>query len=472
MKKNIFAAALLMAAGCMFTSALYAEVTIGASVDMAIIPFQLILNEDTEPSYFGGPEKESVIMGAGAGRNLSGQGARARIDVRASHDGIIGMRMRLQARTDGVAIEDYLQAWWRPFPWIQIDGGRFFNDRLRGEINDLDERMNAYTVRMYDADGIFTRFRTHWNGQSGLMLSFSPPVMENLWVGAMLYDLMPFTAASAPGTYYNANPDLITRNDEAWRRVQAAVAYTIPNVGLFRAQYFGAKPHVGIHIITDEIINETTTELASYAIPVFNITAPRIEAAFAFTAFPDLMIDVGGKFPLPFKDWERSPSNIFEKEDESLLDPIYRIYRSGLVWQAPYHAALGMRYQREAFQIAGRVDARFGGNMKGHVTEVHFAPEVNFHVWPSWDFSFGRLILNYGYEWIGVSYDNNGNIIGDGTPVAMNGGYRMGTGISLQKNILSNSFIKAGAAYKFGTTVNSVREKAVFTFLLFAEYMF
>jgi len=466
-KKTLITIFLIIAAGNLF-----AEITIGTSIDMGIIPFQLILNEETDPLYFGGPERESIIMGAGAGRNTSGQGARARIDVRASYEDIVGMRMRLQVRTDGVGVEDYLQAWWKPTPWLQVDGGRFFNDRLRGKLNDLDERMHAYTVRMYDADGIFTRFRTHWAGQAGLMVSFSPPAAENLWFGALLYDLVPFTMASAPGTVYDNNPELITQNSDAWHRIQFAAAYTIPDIGLFRVQYFGAKPFVDIDIVSDEIINDTMTHLASYSIPIFTITGPRIEAAFAYTGVPGLTIDIGAKVPLPFKNWEASPSNIFEKEDESLLDPVYRAYKSGLVWQAPFHAALGLQYQIESFEFAGRVDARFGGSMKGHVTEVFFAPEINVHIWPSLDFSFGRVILNLGYEWFGASYDNNGIIIGDGTPAALNGGYRIGMGLSIQKNILTNCFVKGGVAYKFAGTVNSVREKAVLTVPLYAEFSF
>jgi len=451
------------------------EIKFGASVDIAVIPFQLILNNDTDPSFFGGPEKEAMIIGAGAGRNASGQSIRARIEARASYNDMIGLRARIQARPDIVGIEDYLQAWWKPFPWMRLDIGRFFDDRLRGEINDQDERMHAYTVRMYDADGIFTRFRTHWNGQAGIMFSFSLPVHENFWFGAMLYDLMPFTSSNLPGNQYDSNPDLVIRNEDAYHRIQAAIAYKIPKVGLIRVQYFGAKPHVGINIITDEIIDDAQTTLASYAIPIFSITAPRIEAAFALSEIPGLLINIGGKVPLPFKNWEEERTNIFDKVDESLLDPIYAAYRSGLVWQAPYHVALGLRFspvKLSSLEIACRADAKFGGSVKGHTTEVYFAPEVNFHFWPSWEFSFARLILNFGYEYIGRTFDNNDRTVGEGTPAAMTGGHRIGIGISLQKNIISNCYIKAGIAYKFAGTVNGTQEKAVLTIPLYAEYSF
>ena len=455
---------------------LHAEVTIGASVDMEIIPFQLIFNEGAnENRLFGAPEQEELIFGAGAGRYGSGQGIRSRLDARYSHEDIFGLRTRIQARPDGVAIEDYLQAWWNITPWLRMDAGRFFDDRLRGKVNDLDERMNANTVRMYDADAIFSRFRTHrYGGQAGLMISSTP--IDNLFIGALLYDLKPFTASSSSVTdsaMYDAHPDYVTDNADAWRRIQAAAAYTIPNLGLVRVQYLGVKPMVEIKRVSDEVLSDSNQILYSYMFDTFVITAPRIEAAFALTEIPGLLIDIGGKYPLPFKDWNRSPSNIFEKEDEALLDAIYKNYKSGIVWQAPIQASVGFKFSPGGFEIleiAGRVDGRFGGSMKGYIDEMHFAPEINAHLWPSVDLSFARLILNFGFEYIGAAYNKNGDIIGMGTAAALDGGYRLGTGISLQRNLHGNSFVKFGIAYKFEGTVNNVKEKAVLTIPLYLEY--
>jgi len=449
---------------------LYAELTIGGLIDMVIVPYQLILTDDTEPRNITEQEKEAVVMGAGAGRNASGQGPRFRLDIRASHEDLIGMRARIQARTDGIGIEDYLQAWWKPTDWLRVDAGRFLDDRLRGKINDLDERWNAYSVRMYDADSIFSRFRTHWTGQAGLMLSFTP--IENLFVGALLYGLEPFSSAGSAGILYDAHPDYVNNNADAWQRIQAAVSYNIEGVGLARAQYLGAKPGVAINRVTDEWVDDNSTSFYSYAFDTFTITAPRIEAAFAYTGIPGLTIDIGGKFPLPFKNWDHGQDDIFTKEDETLLDPIYRTYKDGFIWQAPYQAALGLRFSLNALEIAGKVDAKFLGSMKGHKTEVWFGPEINAHIWPSYDLGFARIILNVGYEYIGPSYDEKKELIGKGSPVALNGGHRMGAGLSLQKDITSNCFVKGGVAYKHGTTVNGVQEKTVLTVPLHIEYSF
>ena len=459
--KKIFVVLLMVMAGT-----LYAEISLGVIVDMAITPYQLIINDDDTPRRPGEPELEEIIMGAGAGRFASGQGVRARLDFRASHEDIIGTRVRIQARTDGVAIEDYLQAWWKPTSWLRIDAGRFFDDRFRGKINDLDERMTGYTVRMYDADAIFTRFRTHWSGQAGLMVGLTP--IDNLWVGALLYDLNPFSASSAPGTVFDAHPDYVRDNSDVYNRIQAAAGYTIPGVGLFRVQYFGAKPHVNIRVVTDE----TAVLPSTYRIELFNITAPRVEAAFAFTGVDNLTLDIGGKVPLPFRDWTNSPTNIFEKEDEALLDALYKIYKDNHIWQAPYQASLGLRYKLSDLELTGRVDTKFLGSIKGHNMERHLPTEMNVHLWPSYTFNSNKIIVNFGYEYIGPTYDQNKELIGSGYPRALNGGNRYGIGLSVQRNFFGSSFVKGGVAYKFASEVNGVQERAVLSVPLFLEFSF
>jgi hypothetical protein len=473
MLRKIFTILLTALAGT-----LYAEVTVGAMADMEIIPFQLILNDGAnEIRTPGAPEQEEMIFGAGAGRYGSGQGPRARLDVRVSHEDTIGMRVRIQARTDGIGIEDYLQAWFKPLPWLRLDAGRFFDDRLRGKINDLDERGNANTVRMYDGDAIFTRFRTHRaGGQAGFMISSTIP--DNLFIGAMIYDLSPFTASSSSVTaasVFDAHPDYVSNNADAYLNIQAAVGYTIKNIGLFRAQYVGVKPSVQITRVSDEFFDDNDQIFYSYMFDTFSINAPRIEAAFAFTGVDGLLIDIGGKAPLPFKDWDRGPDNIFEKEDEASLDAIYKYYKKGFIWQAPYQASLGVRFRPgavEGLEIAGRVDAKFLGYMKGHAEEIYFAPEINAHLWPSYDFDVCRLIFDVGFEYIGASYNKNKELVGKNSPVALNGGYRIGAGLSVQKNFINNSLVKGGIAYKLPGTVNGIKEKAVITVPLYLEYMF
>jgi hypothetical protein len=302
------------------------------------------------------------------------------------------------------------------------------------------------------------------------MLSLTP--VENFFTGVLLHSLNPLDSAGFAGALYDAHPDYIRDNAGTFKHIQAALGYTIPDIGLVRVQYFGVKPQVEIRRITDEWLDDNNTSFYSYDFYTFTISAPRIEAAFAYTGVPGLTLDIGGKLPLPFKDWEYNPDNIFEKTDEALFDPIYRFYKDGFIWQAPYQASIGLKYRLDEFEFAGRVDTKFLGYMKGHKTEMWFGPELNTHIWSSYDLPIATVILNFGYEWIGAAYDQNEELIGKGSPVALNGGHRFGAGISFQKNIITNCFVKGGIAYKLAGTVNGVREKAVLTIPLHMEYSF
>ena len=449
-------------------ASLSAEVTVGGLVDMAVVPFQYIRNKDTDPARPGLPGQEGTVIGAGAGRFESGQGPRARLDLRASYNDVIGMRARIQARTDGIGIEDYLQAWWRPADWLRLDAGRFFEDKLRGKFNDMDERMNDYTVRMYDADSIFSRFRTHrYGGQAGIMLSLTP--VENLYLSALLYDLLPFTVSAGPGVIFDAHPQYAANNDDAFRNIQAAAAWTVPDTALFRVQYLGAKQQVAISRITDE----TALLPYTYNFYTFSITAPRFEAAAAYTGIPGLTVDIGCKIPLPFKDWTRSVTDIFIVEDEAdITDTAYLSYKNNHIWQAPYQAALGAKYVFNDIEIAGKADAKFGGSMKGTKSEMYFPFEVNVHLWPSYNLGFATVILDFGYEYIGPTLDENKKVVQDGEPMALNGGSRIGLGISIQKNFFAGSLLKGGVAFKLPGTVNSVDEKMVISIPLFVDFTF
>ena len=475
MKKILIILLIAAAAG-----SVSAEVTIGAQIDMAVVPFQFIKDDDAAAQneinsatlFMYMPEREETIMGAGIGRFASGQGPRARLDMKAHYEDIIGMRARIQVRTDGIGVEDYLYAYWNPLPGFRINAGRFFDDSLRGKINDMDERMNSYTVRMYDADNIFSRFRTHRNGgQAGFMLSYNYKLNETseLFAGALLYDLMPFTSSPAPGVIFDARPEYVTNDANSYHNIQGTVAYTVKNQFQVRAQYLGAKPQVTINRITDE----TVLLPATYDFTVFSITAPRIEAAFALFTIPGLIIDIGGKVPLPFKDWDRLKSNIFEKENESMLtDLLYRIYKYNYIWQAPYQASIGVKYEQDLFGIGARVDAKFGGSVKGTKTEMHFPFEINAHIWPSVNLGFASLVLNFGLEYIGATLDEEGKIVQEGQLRPLDGGTRIGAGISLQKNILANCIIKGGVAFKYGGIVNGIQEKTVVSIPLFLDWSF
>jgi len=327
-------------AGFMFAAAagLHAQVTIGGSVDMSIVPFQFVQGMDYEVVDEDGNVTTGThpnTMGAGMGGVLHNNGTRIRLDARAANaDHRIGMRLRLeavplQAGAGNPAFrgENFLQAWWSPLEQLRLDVGRFDDDRLRGRIGD--DEMSMFTLAMGDQDDIFRRFRM----RNGFMLS-ATPVDGLLLVGA-LRNLVNF-----PGAADRARDDVFTvanldDSGDAWRNVTFAAGYTIPDIGLIRAQFIGnasGDNDLGI--------------------------------AFALTAVDGLLLDLGCTIHL-YDDSDASPDFGF---------------------------SLGARFRADALEVIGRVDTQISGN-DGPLG-------LNAHLWPSFLVDETRVILNFGINFV------------------------------------------------------------------------
>jgi len=452
--KMIFVGLLLVAA-----VTVHAQITIGVTADMVIVPFQYLQGVDYERPD-GTTGRHNGIMGAGIGR-LDGQaGPRIRLDARAlNEEHAAGLRVRLQAQADAdgaasVGVENFLQAWWEPLDWLRLDAGRFDDDRLRGKIGS--DEMHSFTVLMYDEDALFNRIRA----RSGFMASFTP--VEGLLVTALLDNLNPLVREShnvdAPlGTNPGYRPehhrpgfpqlsfvpwDSRFRDGRVWQHIHLAAGYAIPGIGTVRVQYIGTIPEA-------PSINADAAELD---INPNSIAAPRIEAAFAFTGFEGLVVDIGGKIPLPINE-------SFPDRTET--------------WQAPFRASLGARYVLGNLEIAGRLDAGFGGEKRESSGTLSFAPNLNAHLWPSYDFGAFRAILNAGFEWVGQTTRTVSNGAGNSaTTVIGDGGKRFGMGLSVQSSIMGRIMVRGGLAYRFPSEVNGIQERGVFTIPLFLEYSF
>ena len=436
----------------------HAQITIGVTADMVVVPFQYIQSVDYERPD-GTTGRHDGMMGAGIGR-LDGQaGPRIRLDARAvNEEHGLGLRVRLQAQAGfggaaSVGVENFLQAWWAPLDWLRFDAGRFDDDRLRGMVGD--DEMHSFTVLMYDEDALFNRIRA----RSGFMASFTP--VEGLLVTALLDNLNPLVREShyvdAP---VGANPgyrpeyhrpgfprlsfvpwDSRFGDGRVWRHVHLAAGYALPGIGTVRVQYIGTIPEAP----------SIGADAAELDINPRSIAAPRIEAAFAFTGFEGLVVDIGGKVPLPINE-------VFPDHTET--------------WQAPFRASLGARYALGNLEIAGRVDAGFGGEKREDSGTLSFAPNLNAHLWPSYDFGAFRAILNAGFEWVGQT---TRTATGGGTTttsIVGDGGMRFGIGLSVQSIILGRFMVRGGLAYRFPSEVNGIQERGVFTVPLFLDFSF
>lgn len=332
----------MVLAGLMFAGAIMAataQVTVGGSVDMSVVPFQFGQAYDNDSSF----------MGAGIGGILHNNGPRIRLDTRAVNaEHGFGFRVRFEGIANSgtgnptARVENFLQAWWSPTEWLRLDAGRFDDDRLRGRVGD--DEMSMFSLHMFDHDQIFNRIRM----RNGFMVSSTPA--EGLLLAVGLRHLVNNDNQAPTGPY------LVTtrsRNGDVWRNIHAAVGYTIDGVGLVRAQYIG----------------DMNTAIAD-----------RVEVAFALTAVDGMVLDIGGKVPFAF----------------DIAGGVERQNNFGASLGVRYDLG-GV-----PLELAARVDALFGGGDTGAGFETSAAPVINAHLWPSFDLDFARLLLNFGVEWIGA----------------------------------------------------------------------
>jgi len=336
--KMVFAGLLLGAA-----MAAHAQVTFGGSVDMSIVPFQLVQGDEREDES----GRYSNTMGAGIGGVTNTGGPRIRLDARAVNaEHNIGMRLRVQAQAPASGSpsfggENFLQAWWSPLEWLRLDAGRFDDDRLRGRIGD--DEMGLFTNMMFTQDQIFSRIRV----RNGFMLSATP--IEGLLLATALRELVVFeNDNTTPGNINFVNNRNV--NGDAWRNMTFAVGYTIQDIGAIRLQYIGDVPPAGTPGITRD---------------------NNLEFAFALTAVDGLLLDLGAKMHFVY----------------AMDDPNFAF-------------SLGARFRADALELIGRVDTQIG---RTGVTAENYALSnnllrLNAHIWPSFQLDAARVVLNFGID--------------------------------------------------------------------------
>jgi len=402
---------------------LQAQVTIGGSVDMSIVPFQLVQGDEYTTAD-GTTNRHPNTMGAGIGGILHDGGPRIRLDARAANaDHRIGMRLRFQATAPGPGMsiggENFVQAWWSPLEQLRLDVGRFDDDRLRGRIGQ--DEMGMFTNIMFDQDAIFTRLRV----RNGLMLSATP--VDGLLLAASLRELVNFNYTSTVGgTVFGGDgaaspaPGGSNRvanrreNGDAWRNMTFAVGYTIPDIGTIRVQYIGDVPHAGAPRITRD--ND-------------------VELAFALTAVDGLLLDLGGKLHFVY----------------AMDDPNFAF-------------SLGARFRADALEIIGRVDTQIGRVLTGAVATANPTYvasndllRLNAHIWPSIQLDATRVILNFGIDYMEMPSGTDDRI-------------DMGVGLSLQRNFVGNTRVRGGVG--LAIPMDSSGRGMTFTVPLFLDYSF
>jgi len=333
-------------------------------------------------------------------------------------------------QTDGgsVGIGDFANIWAKPFDFLKVDIGQFNGDALVGKIGDTDfHKFTLDQVAIAEGHGIFTRF----DARPGFLLSITP--IEPLYIGLALPNvsgfgwLNGFAALQQKGQgktqatqkvkvqvplgndedgndlgmgeyeievpYGDESDTYGNRAREVYEQIQIAAGYKIENIGHVRLGYFG-----------DTKANEANR---------------RVELAFALEAIEGMLLDIGGKFFIPYG------------EDKDYADPT--------------QINLGFTMGLGDFGIYATLESAFGGMYgKDANSDSKYVPgaEFNLHLIPSYNLGVATIGLELGIALhLAETYDGESLYAED-----LKSGTDFGAGFWVQKG-LGQGHIKAGLSY-------------------------
>jgi hypothetical protein len=197
---------------------------------------------------------------------------------------------------------------------------------------------------------------------------------------------------------------------------------------------------------------------------MWSITAPRFEAAFAYTGLPELTIDVGGKFYLPFDDitWPHEQnlgSNTPPAVSGTFPQNGTRYGWNGIgldgKYQAPHMAALGVKYELLPITLYLRFDAKFLGygenETSGVTTKLELGPEIRG--WLTANYKINDTFSAQAEGGIVYAGESEATRSGTGTSeswVAGSDAFLYGFGLGLQTNFAASSYVRIGATFTSG----------------------
>ncbi|GHV81584.1 hypothetical protein AGMMS49991_01420 [Spirochaetia bacterium] len=284
----------------------------------------------------------------------------------------------------GLGLGDNNYLWAQPFKFLHLTVGKFLEDSLRGKVGYAN--FYPHIAGSGDEDGIFTQFNSAGgNGISDFasaLLKITP--IENLLIAAQI-NAFPGAATDDNGKEVGVGDD--GDLGKIFGSGQYAVGYTIPNIGLVRAQYVGSY--------------------SEYS---------RIEAAFAYTGTEDITIDAGLKVWLP----------------QELM--------SGTTTFNGINFSVGANLAFGDFGIFARIDTGFAGSEETGGTTTTSPFSLDFYASPSYNLSFAKIGLDLG---LNVKTETKIGDAGQGDDSVA-----LGAGVWIEK-ALGGGSLKAGLAFKF-----------------------
>jgi hypothetical protein len=416
-----------------------------------------------------------------------------RVGISAAADwgniGIAADAFFLESANDVINLGDNAFIWAKPWDFLKISVGKFYDDTLRG--TEDDEHFMDYTLAAGNKDNIFTRFKAE--GGQGALISVTP--FEGLFIGALV------NADSFDADVKGSQAE------QVWKQVQIGVGYKIPDIGHARLGYFGGLGNLkdpdplvppaspapptawewdestggyvprsgGIPQAETDAYNEALKKygkaMNEYGLAQINrmidlatgavraaSNAPRIEAAFNLTAIENLNVDLGVKIPFAITAHD---------------------YVGDGQYQDPITVAVGANFTTGDFGIWGRIDTSFAGrvyddadDLTDDYTDIPFALQA--HLKPFYNLGFATVGLNIG---LGFTGDLTGKSNGDdwhgyNSDEDSAATFSFGIGPWIQKD-LSAGLIKAGLGFKFPTVLDGNNVSSfVFSVPIIVEFWF
>jgi len=268
------------------------------------------------------------------------------------------------------------KVWWRPNNYFKLHIGLGRVPTLRGKVEGSTGaysyargRVTGITVpsgkdepmlQVSDGDGIFSRFNL---SKMGAILEITP--IEGLFLGA----------AFAPE--FTLNSGLLAK--DVYMSLHAAAGYEFKDIGHFRVGYIGGG--------SDDPAGKKGNAAQNWDFSYDR----RVEAAFALTLVPELLIDAGFKYSL--------------EERPGILD------QPGFSLENPLYLAVGVMYTGiDDLKIGFAADGHFAGSA------AISAPQIAFNIFPTYNIGYCDIgaDLTYGIQFGDQAGVNDKQMLGFG----------------------------------------------------------
>jgi len=359
--------------------------------------------------------------------------------------------------------------WVKPTDWFRLDVGNFYNGSLAGKVGGY--WLSAWTVGMRGGSNIFSG---QSSGGIGLLAQFKIPPVKGLSLSLFIPSFgISFTSGSeefswlsnsslTPGGENLNSDDNFSNRQRAVRifeRTWFTASYTIKDESKeenarkdemhIRLQFIGANPGGSINWTTGSGSNRAEVQPYRYRV---SVTAPRVEAAIAYSLKEKFSVDLGLKSWLPVSSW------MTDVYSQDIDNPDYLMSGDGEFWGGLGFGLGALVHISKDFRINFRADGEFfrswTGKREGDVSITN-PMQLSFHLWPAYTLP-NKMVVMASF---GINYSGRNEVDIAGTNPnkgslewERSDRIRFGSGASIMLPLFGqSSFISAGLAYNNGT---------------------